>query len=533
MSTEEAAKLIPDGARIGTVGFLLTGASEEVLMGIEKRFLASGHPKNLSLFWASGVGDGGEVRGINHLCHEGLLTKVIGGHYGLIKKLVPMVVANKLQAYNLPQGVMCQMFRDMAARKPGTLTHVGLGTFVDPDLEGGKINDVTKEDIVQKINLNGQDYLFYKAQPIDVALVRGTEADENGNISMRKEALTLEHLACAMAARNNGGLVIVQVEKVVKNGTIPPKDVKIPGIMVDVVAVVSDVKNHMQTAGTQFNEDFISATAVYTQAAKELPLDDRKVIARRSAMQLDTGKFVLNYGIGYPEAVADVIKEEGIQDYFTATVEPGIIGGAAQGGLNFGSAVGPQAIIDEPYQFDFYDGGGVDCTFLGMAQCDAEGNLNVSKFGPRIAGCGGFIDISQNAKECVFCGTFTAGALEVAVEDGKLKIIKEGPVKKFIRKVEQVTFNGKFESAKNKKITLVTERAVFELRPEGPTLVEIAPGVDLEKDILAQMEFKPIISPHLKLMDPAIFAAPPLGLKEKFAAGREAAAGRKEAAAAK
>jgi propionate CoA-transferase len=520
VGTEEAAYMIPDGARIGTVGFMLTGAAEEVLMGIEKRFLATGSPKNISLFWASGVGDGGEVRGINHLCHEGLLAKTIGGHYGLIKKLIPMVVQNKIQAYNLPQGVMCQMYRDMAARKPGVLTHVGLGTFVDPDYEGGKLNTITKEDIVQKVALNGQDYLFYKAQPIDVAIIRGTEADENGNISLRKEALTLEHLACAMAARNNGGMVIVQVEKVVKNGTIPAKDVKIPGIMVDVVAVVSDVKNHMQTAGTQYNEDFISAAGVFKQAAKELPLNDRKVIARRSAMQLDAGKFVLNYGIGYPEAVADVIKEEGIQDYFTATVEPGIIGGAAQGGLNFGSAVGPEAIIDEPYQFDFYDGGGVDCTFLGMAQCDAEGNLNVSKFGPRIAGCGGFIDISQNAKEIVFCGTFTAGGLDVKVENGKLVIIQEGKVKKFIKKVEQVTFNGKFESGKNKKITLVTERAVFELRPEGPTLTEIAPGVDLERNILAQMEFKPIILPDLKVMDAKIFSEKLMGFKEKFATGR-------------
>jgi len=516
LSTAEAVKLIPNSAKIGTVGFMLTGAAEEIWLEIEKRWLETRSPKNISLFWASGVGDGGDVRGLNHICHEGLLAKTIGGHYGLIKKLIPMVVENKIQAYNLPQGVMCQMFRDMAAKKPGVLTHVGLGTFVDPDYEGGKLNKVTTEDIVQKMQVNGQDYLFYKAQPIDVAIIRGTEADENGNISARKEALTLEHLACAMAARNNGGLVIVQVEKLVKNGTIPPKDVKIPGIMVDVVAVVSDIKNHMQTSGTQYNEDFISAAAVFQQQATKLPLDDRKVIARRSALQLDKGKFVLNYGIGYPEAVAAVIREEGIQEFFTATVEPGVIGGAAMGGLNFGSCIGPEAIIDEPYQFDYYDGGGVDCTFLGMAQCDEEGNLNVSKFGPRIAGCGGFIDISQNAKEIVFCGSFTAGSLEEKVENGKLVIVQEGKVKKFIKKVEQVTFNGKFESRKNKKITLVTERAVLELRPEGPTLIEIAPGVDLQKDILDQMEFKPIIAEPLRVMDAKIFAEALMGLRQKF-----------------
>lgn len=516
VSAKEAVNLIPDNARIGSVGFMLTGAAEEIWLELEQRFLATGSPRGLSLFWASGIGDGGDVRGFNHLCHEGLLAQTIGGHYGLIKKLSPMVVENKIKAYNLPQGVMCQMYRDMAAKKPGVLSHVGLGTFVDPDYGGGKLNEVTTEDIVEKVTISGTEYLFYKAQPINVAVIRGTEADENGNISLRKEALTLEHLACAMAARNHGGLVIAQVEKIVKNGTIPPKDVKIPGILVDVVAVVSDPKHHMQTAGTLYNEDFISAAAVFKQEVKELPLDERKVIARRSAMQLDNRKFVLNYGIGYPEAVADVIKEEGIQEFFTATVEPGVVGGAAQGQLNFGSAIGPQAIIDEPYQFDFYDGGGVDCTFLGMAQCDAEGNLNVSKFGPRVAGCGGFIDISQNAKECVFCGTFTAGGLEVAVQDGKVIIVKEGRTKKFIKKVEQITFNGKYESRKNKTITLVTERAVFELRPEGPTLIEIAPGIDLEKDILAQMEFRPIIVADLKVMDPAIFSETLMGLKAKF-----------------
>ncbi|MBP2642043.1 MAG: coenzyme transferase [Firmicutes bacterium] len=516
VSTKEAAALIPDGAKIGTVGFLMIGCPEEIWLETEKRFLEVGHPKNISLFWDSGPGDGGDVRGLNHLCHEGLLAKTVAGHYGLIKKITSMIFENKIQAYNLPQGVLSQMFRDMAARKPGVLTHVGLGTFVDPDHGGGKLNEITTEDIVQKMQVNGKDYLFYQAQPIDVAVIRGTEADENGNVSLRKECLTLEHLSCAMAARNNGGKVIVQVEKIVKNGTIPPKEVGIPGVMVDVVAIVSDIKNHMQTTGTQFNENFISAAGVFKQEVKKLPLDARKVIARRSAMLIDPSAFVLNYGIGYPEAVAAILREEGIQEHFTATVEPGVIGGAALGGLDFGACITPEAIIDEPYQFDFYDGGGIDCTFLGMAECDAEGNLNVSKFGPKIAGCGGFIDISQNAKACVFCGTFTAGGLEEIVDDGKLKILKEGKVKKFIKQVEQITFNGKFESKKNKKITLVTERAVFELRREGPTLVEIAPGVDLQQDILDQMEFKPIIDKNLKEMDAAIFSPQLMGLKAKF-----------------
>lgn len=516
-TSREAAYMIPDGARIGTCGFMLTGAAEEILFEIENRFLETKRPQGISVMWASGVGDGGSVRGLNHLCHEGLLKKVIGGHFGLIKRLIPLVVDNKIEAYNFPQGVLCQMFREMGAKKPGVLTHVGLGTFVDPDFEGGKLNEVTKDDIVQKIKVNDKDYLFYKSQEIDFAIIRGTEADENGNISLRKEALTLEALAVAIAAKNNGGKVIVQVEKKVKNGTIPPKEVTIPGILVDVVAVTEDIKNHMQTAGTQFNEDFISGRSVFYEELKELPLDERKIIARRSALEVDLSKRVLNYGIGVPEGVAAVLKEEGIQGYFTASVEPGLIGGIALGGLNFGSAIGPEAIIDEPYQFDFYDGGGIDITFLGMAQCDAEGNLNVSRFGPRIAGCGGFIDISQNAKSAVFCGTFTAGGLETKIVNGRLEILQEGKVKKFIEKIDQITFNGVYERQKGgRKITFATERAVFELRAEGLTLTEIAPGIDLQKHILEQMEFKPLVCKNLREMDSRIFYSELMGLKERL-----------------
>lgn len=505
VTTREAANMIPDEAYIGTVGFMLTGAPEEVLLEIENRFLETGNPKNISLMWASGVGDGGTVRGINHLCHEGLLKKTVGGHYGLFPRIAKLINENKIEAYNYPQGVLNHMFREMAAHKPGVLTHVGLGTFADPDFQGGKLNEISKEDIVQKVEINGENYLFYKSQKINVAIIRGTEADEDGNIGISKEALKLENLSVAMAARNNGGLVIAQVERVVKRGTIEPKNVAVPGAIVDVVAVVKDKKNHMQTSGTDFNIDFISSTGVFEENFQPSGLDVRKVIGRRAAMQMDKSKLVLNFGIGIPEKVAEVLKEEGLEENFISTVEPGIYGGTAQGGLDFGSAICPQAIIDHAYQFDFYDGGGIDITFLGMAQCDANGSLNVSKFGPKIPGCGGFIDISQNAKECVFCGTFTAGGLKVDINDGKLEIIKEGKVKKFVNELEHITFNGKYESRKNKKITIVTERAVFEVRPEGLTLTEIAPGIDLEKDILANMEFKPVIANDLKEMDSRIF----------------------------
>jgi propionate CoA-transferase len=517
LSTAEAAKRIKDGASVGTVGFMLTGAPEEILLEIEKRFLETGKPKQIELIWASGVGDGGMTRGINHLCHEGLLKRTIGGHYGLIPKLAPLINEEKIEAYNFPQGVLTAMFRDMASHKPGVLTHVGLGTFVDPDFGGGRLNNAAKEALVEKLNIDGEAYLFYKAPKIDVAIIRGTEADEDGNIGIAKEALKLENLPVAMAAHNNGGIVIVQVERVVKRGTLDPKQVIVPGALVDIVTVVSDAKNHMQTSGTDFNIDFISNTGVFQEMPEASTLEIRKVIAKRAALQMQSHMKVLNFGIGVPEKVAEVLKEEGIENCFTATVEPGIYGGTAQGGLNFGSAVGPQAIIDHPYQFDFYEGGGIDITFLGMAECDASGSLNVSKFGPKIPGCGGFIDISQNAKEVVFCGTFTAGGLVTEFEDGKLKIVREGRVKKFLNQIEQITFNGAFESRKGKNIILVTERAVFEVRPEGLTLTEIAPGIDLTHDILEQMAFKPIVSSNLKMMDEAVFSNVGLSLEERFA----------------
>lgn len=512
VTTKEAVDMIPDGAYIGTVGFMLTGTPEELFMEIERKFLETGSPKNLSLMWASGPGDGGTVRGLNHFCHEGLLKRTVGGHYGLFPRMANLINENKIEAYNFPQGVLVTMFRDMAARKPGVLTHVGLGTFVDPDYEGGKLNEITKEDIVQKVEINNEKYLLYKSQNIDVALIRGTEADEDGNIAISREALRLENLPVAMAARNNGGLVIAQVERIVKRGMLDPKNVIVPGPMVDVVALVQDKMNHMQTSGTDFNIEFISSAGVHEDTFEPSELDVRKVIAKRAAMQMDKSKLVLNFGIGVPEKVAEILKEEGLEKHFVSTVEPGIYGGSAQGGLDFGSAIGPQAIIDHPYQFDFYDGGGVDITFLGMAQCDADGSLNVSKFGPKIPGCGGFIDICQNAKECVFCGTFTAGGLKVEINNGKLEIVQEGKSKKFVKEIEQITFNGKYESKKNKKITIITERAVFEVRPEGLTLTEIAPGIDLENDILAQMEFKPIISDNVVEMDSLIFKDEPMNL---------------------
>lgn len=512
VNAEYAASIIQDGARIATGGFVGIGVPESILKAVEKRFLTEGSPKMLKLIYAAGQGDGKE-KGLNRFGYEGMVDTVIGGHWGLAPKLGKLAFENKVKGYNLPQGVISQLFRDIAAGKPGTISKVGIGTFVDPSIEGGKINSATTEDIVKNIEIEGEKYLFFKGCKIDVAIIRGTSADEFGNISCEREALTLEGQAIAMAARNSGGKVIVQVERKVKNGSLGPKDIQIPGIMVDYVVVAEDEKDHMQTFGTQFNELYVTNNTILDSKNEVLELDERKIIARRCAMLLKTSDTILNYGIGMPEGIAEILKEEGEERHFVPTVEPGAIGGTPAGGLNFGAAISPEAVISQPSQFDFYDGGGIDMAFLGLAQCDINGNINVSKFGPKLAGCGGFINITQNAKNVVFCGTFTAGGLKIRTEAGKLVIENEGKVKKFIPKVEQITFSGNFARENNKIITYVTERAVFELRKEGLTLTEIAPGIELEKDILAQMDFKPIIAKDLKFMDEKIFNEEKMNLK--------------------
>ena len=513
LTVEAAVRLIKNDATVTTGGFCGAGVAEEIVLQIEKQYLETHSPRNLTLVYCAGQGDFAS-RGMSHLGHEGLVGRIIAGYYGASPELTRFVIDNKIKAHNLPQGVLSQMFRDIAARKPRTITTVGLKTFVDPRLEGGKVNAITTDSIVDLIAFDGREYLAYKTFPIDVAILRGTTADEDGNITMEREALTLESLAQAMAVKSSSGIVMVQVERVVQRGTLNPKHVVIPGVLVDVV-VVADQARHWQTFAEVYNPSFSGETKVPMATVPPLPMSARKIIARRAAFELRPGDTV-NLGIGMPEGIANVANEEGVLAMVTLTAEPGVIGGMPAGGLNFGAAYNPQAIIDQPSQFDFYHGGGLDVAFLGLAQVDRFGNLNVSKFGPKLSGAGGFIDITQNAKKVVFAGTFMAGGIDVAIHDGQLMIRQEGRAMKFVQDVEQVTFSGIYAVERRQPVLYITERCVFELTPSGLELVEVAPGIDMEKDILCQMAFRPMVGNDVKLMDDRIFRDAPMGLGEHF-----------------
>jgi len=518
MTAAEVAATIKDGQTVASTGFVQSSIPEALLTALENRFLETGSPKNLTAFYPGSQGDPGAQkagrpnRGGDHFAHPGMVKRAITGHYNTAPALGKCIMENKIEGYNFPQGTLSMLCRDIAAGKIGTITHVGLHTFVDPRNQGGKLNDITKEDLVEIVNIGGKELLWYKAFPIDVVFLRGSYADENGNVTVHKEIGPGEVTAIAQATKNSGGKVYVQVEKIVKAGTLDPRLVRIPGIYVDAL-VISEPHEHEQSFGCPYDPSLSGDLKVPVNSLAPMPLDAKKVIGRRAAMEL-TEDTVVNLGIGAPEYVSAVANEEGIGSYMTLTVEAGPVGGVPQGGPRFGSSMNPEAILSHHEQFDFYDGGGVDFAFLGLAQADTDGNVNVSKFGPRLAGPGGFINITQNSKRVFYCGTFTASGLKTVVADGKLTITNEGSEKKFIKQVEHITFSGKYASAQGKPVMYITERAVFELRKDGVYLIEIAPGIDLQTQVLDLMEFAPKMDGQPKLMDERIFKDELMGLNK-------------------
>jgi propionate CoA-transferase len=510
VSADEAIAIVRDGDTICVSGFVGIGTPDELILALERRFLKEGHPSGLTLMFAAAPGDGKE-RGLNRLAHKGLLKRVVGGHWSLVPKISELALNNEIEAYNFPLGCISHLYREIAARRSGTISKVGLRTFVDPREQGGKLNGVTTEDLVELLEIGGEEWLRYKAFPINVAFIRGTTCDPNGNLTMEREALTLDNLAAAMAAKNSRGFVIAQVERIAAAESLNPREVQVPGILVDCV-VLAEANNHLQTYGTPYNHAFSGRQRVPLDRIEPMELDERKVIARRCAFDLPLGG-VVNLGIGMPEGVAAVAAEERILKYLTLTAEPGIVGGVPQGGLDFGAALNPEAVIQQNQQFDFYDGGGLDLACLGMAQADACGNVNVSRFGRRLAGAGGFINISQNAKKLLFAGTFTAGGLEVEIADGKLVIASEGRSRKFIDKVEQITFSGAYATDSGQPVYYVTERCVLQKTSDGMELIEIAPGIDVEREILPHMSFKPVVR-NPRPMNPLIFKPEPMGLEQ-------------------
>ncbi len=512
ITAAEAALLVKDGQTIATSGFVGSACPEALSKALEQRFLETGSPRDLFYFYPAAQGNR-DGRGADHFAHKGLLRRVVAGHFNLAPKLGKMILDNEIEGYNFPQGTIAQLCRDIAGGRPGTITHVGLNTFVDPRNKGGKLNERTTENLVELIDVLGEEKLIYKSFPIDIAFIRGSYADELGNVTMHREVGTHEVTAMAQATKNSGGIVIVQVEKIVKAGTLDPRLVKIPRIYVDALVVTQDPVDHQQSFNIDYDPSVCGELAVPVDSLTPPPMSAKKAIGRRAAMELQKD-LVVNLGIGIPEFVSAVANEEGIGDWMTLTVEAGPIGGVPLGASQFGAAVNPECILCQHEQFDFYDGGGIDMAFLGLAQADKDGNINVSKFGPRLAGTGGFVNITQNAKKVFFCGTFTANGIKVDIKDGKLTILQEGTEKKFIKDVEQITFSSEYAIKTKQPVMYITERAVFELREDGVHLTEVAPGIDLQTQVLDLMDFTPKMDTPPKLMDARIFTDAVMGLSK-------------------
>ena len=513
ISSQEAAALVQDNMTVAVGGFITYGVPEDCLVSLQKRYVETSSPKDLTLLHIAAVGDGAEG-GANHFGEPGLCKRMICAHIGLEPRLNALAVSNQIEAFLIPQGVASHLTRAIAGGKPGVLTHVGLKTFCDPRLDGCKANQAARDsgyDIVELVQIGGKDYLLYKSMPVDICFVKGVLADENGNISLKGEANITEQLELAAAAHNNGGIVVVEVEKLVQGGTIPANEVAIHGFMVDYV-VVGDPKYTRQCLAYEgYRGEMCGAQKIPVSEVAPAPFDIRKIIARRCSFEIKAGQLV-NLGLGVPDLVGKILAEEGCADAITLSIESGVLGGVTLGGPLLGGTIIPEAIFKMPDIFDIYDGGGIDAGFLGAAEIDAMGNVNVSKFAGRVVGPGGFINITQNAKKVCFAGTFTAGKSQIEIQDGKLHIVKDGGNIKFKKSLEQVTYSGEYAAETGQEALYVTERAVFQLTPKGIMLTEIAPGVDLQKDILDKMEFKPLIADELKVMDARIFLDQKMGL---------------------
>jgi propionate CoA-transferase len=521
VAVEQAVEMINTGDTISICGISAALTPDKVLAALGKRFLETGSPANLTVVFPVAVGDGYEIKGLDHLAHEGMIKRLIGGSYTVARsseqppKIYEMIVHNKVEAYNFPMGVLMHLHREIAAKRLGIITEVGLGTCVDPRQEGGKMNDATKADLVEVIQLHGKEYLFFPSLPINVSLIRGTTADENGNITMEHEYSTSVVLAMAMAARNSSGRVIAQVKRMVAGGTLNPQLVRVPGIMVD--AIVID-EHQKLTTGIDHDPAASGELRIPWDTLGSVPMDPvRQILVRRTLLELKKGDIV-NLGFGITSLVPQIAMEEGVLDLLTFTTEHGAIGGFPYSGIQFGGSINPQALIEASSQFDFIDGGGPNVICLSFAEVDQEGNVNVTKLRhlPHVlAGVGGFIDLIQNARKIVFCGTLTAGGFRADVSEGRLNISQQGRVRKLVDRVQQISFNGRLAREKGQHVVYITERGVFHLEPQGLILREIAPGVDLEKDLLRHIGFKPEVARDLKTMDAAIFRPERIGLKQR------------------
>ncbi len=514
ISAEEAAGLVHDGDTVLVGGSGGGHAVPEALMAaLGKRFRDSGHPSAITSLHPVGLGDRG-ARGAGHFAQDGMLKRIVCGTFVDSPPISDMAAAGKIEAYTLPQGALSQLMREMAADRPGLFTKTGLHTLVDPRHGGGRQSARATEDLVELVTLKGEEWLFFKPMPPDVAFLRGTTADEDGNVTMEQEAIFGEMLSMAQATRRAGGVVIVQVKRLAKRGTLPGKLVKIPGLFVDFVVLDPQQR---QTYVTEYSASYAGETREPLSSFPPFPLGPRKVVARRGAMELYPGA-VCNLGSGISTGIGVAAAEELVLDEIVLTNEQGLIGGAPAVGHEAGAARNFQAMIDQPYQFDFYDGGGLDLAFLSFAQVDGRGNVNVSRFDGKIVGIGGFVNISQNARAVIFGGTFTAGGLDISWPGGRAKIAREGKHRKFIQAVEQLSYNGDYGFQRGQRVLYVTERAVFRRAKGGLELIEIAPGIDLERDVLAHMAFRPSVAPDCRAMDARLFKSEPMGLKRDLAA---------------